>query len=169
MQIKLSDKFYLFKDLITLSNKSFIKDIDQQIDSGNLCLEVPKYQTYNNLYNIMKHKNNWKTLYNAIKDKVLSIDKNIKLHSSWANVSKESSCFINHTHPTEFTAVYYLKNNLSCFGTIIEDSVIIPGEENSLLIFDPKIKHSIVNTPNNIYKNIGPRYSIVFDFISDRK
>ena len=107
MQIKLSDKFYLFKNLITLSNKSFINDIDQQIDSGNLCLEV--------------------------------------------------------------TAVYYLKNNLSCFGTIIEDSVIIPGEENSLLIFDPKIKHSIVNTPNNIYKNIGPRYSIVFDFISDRK
>ena len=52
MQIKLSDKFYLFKNLITLSNKSFIKDIDQQIDSGNLCLEVPKYQTYNNLYDI---------------------------------------------------------------------------------------------------------------------
>ena len=166
MQIKLSEDIYLYENLLSMKKESFIKDIDKQMESGNLCLSVPKYQTYNNLYDILKHKKNWQTLYKNIKEKVLKINPNLKLHSSWANVSKIDTLFGEHTHGTDLTAVFYLKNKFYQFGTILNSSIIIPGKENSLLIFNPKISHQVVNIPLELYEKTGSRYSIVFDFVS---
>ena len=165
MEIQLSDKFYLYKRLISVPKNIFIEDIDNEINSGNLCEGVPKYQTYNNLYDKMKEKTHWKVLYKEVLNKVMNIDQNLKLHSSWANVSKKDSSFNNHTHNTNLTAIYYLKNKYLEFGTSIKDSVIISGEENSLLIFNAKVMHSIVNIHPDLYDKTGPRYSIVFDFV----
>jgi len=164
MEIQLLGKFYLYKKLIPVPKEYFTKDIDYEINSGNLCEEVPKYQTHNNLYNKMKEKSHWKILYKTIEDKIFNINSKLKLDSSWANIAKKNSSFDNHVHNTELTAVYYLQNKISEFGTLINNSVIIPGEENSLLIFNAKTMHSIVNIDPDLYEKTGPRYSIVFDF-----
>ena len=63
------------------------------------------------------------------------------------------------------TAVYYLKNNYTNYGTQIDDKVIIPGLENSVLIFDGKINHSIINMPFELAVHPhNNRYSVVFDY-----
>tara|TARA_R100001129_G_C5223193_1_gene220309 strand:- start:269 stop:769 length:501 start_codon:yes stop_codon:yes gene_type:complete len=164
MEIQLLNKIYLYKKLIPVPKETFIKDIDEQISLGNLCKEVPKYQTYNDLYDKMKQKTHWKVLYKEVLNKVMGVDKNVKLHSSWANILKKDSSFADHTHDTDLTAIYYLKNKYPEFGTSVKN-LIVPGEENSLLIFNAKIMHSIVNIQPELYDKTGPRYSIVFDFV----
>jgi len=166
MEIKLPTNSYVFKNLIPCPKRYFIEDIDHQIASGNLCPNVPKYQTYNALYSIMKQKPHWQSLYSAITDKILKINPAANtLHSCWANVSREDTVFGDHAHETDITAVYYLHNKIDVFGTKLNQSIIIPGIENSVLIFNAKTVHSVVNIPKEMYNITGPRYSIVFDFI----
>ena len=72
-----------------------------------------------------------------------------------------------HQHKTEISTVYYIKNLHKEFGTYFnfdEKEFIIPGEENSLIIFNGKLPHSTTMPPESICKK-NPRYTLVTDYV----
>jgi hypothetical protein len=155
--------FFQSENILTDIEKEILKsDIDKEIEY-NCALEVPLYQTYN----YMHKKYNWKFLFNKVQNILDNIPiKNINMEYCWANISKPESDYKIHTHPTDLTVVYYLKNPSSHYGTYIKDNdseVIICCPENSILIFEPKIKHSIISPPKEILEKYS-RYSIVMDY-----
>ena len=63
----------------------------------------------------------------------------------------------------------FIKNPSKVYGTMLNfDNIemIMCSEENSLLIFNPKINHSVVSPPPQV-SSLYPRYSIVFDYNVD--
>ena len=83
------------------------------------------------------------------------------------NLKKElkisNNKFKYHNHTTDLTCVYILKNKYPEYGTRLDNDIIIEAKENSLLIFNGEVIHSITNMPK-ILGNKNPRYSIVMDF-----
>ena len=155
-------KFIRIKDILNDNNKQLLlKDVNFEIEN-NWCRTVPPYQTYPDLHTkYFFQLNHWQILYNAILN---NIGDSLKLHSCWANLSKEDNKYDFHKHTTEKTCVYYLQNKHPEYGTKLINNVIIEGIENSVLIFDGKIPHSITNMPLELAKKYN-RYSVVFDFI----
>lgn len=168
-KIKLDKNLYYREyNLCSISEMNKIKkDIDTEIDQGNIAPNVPKYQTYSNLYNRYKSKKHWYNLYKKIKKPLEKIYKQkLVLFKSWANISTSVNNYGVHSHKSFLTCVYYLKSKYPHYGTILtNEQIIIPAIENSLLVFNGKIKHSISNLPSHLFKGIDDyRYSIVFDF-----
>lgn len=161
---KINDEHFIqSENILTNKQKELLKfDIDSEI-WNNYDPKVPLYQTYN----YMHMKYDWSFLFNEVQ-KILD---NISMHNismcyCWANVSVPESDYQIHTHPTDLTIVYYLKNPSSYYGTYIKDNdseVIICCPENSILIFEPKIKHSIISPPKEISEKYS-RYSVVMDY-----
>tara|TARA_R100000664_G_C2754264_1_gene141825 strand:- start:1069 stop:1587 length:519 start_codon:yes stop_codon:yes gene_type:complete len=152
-------------------NKSDIikikKDCDHELKI-NLCKNVPLYQTHSNLVPRNISKIHWKKLYDKVflcikMTQCWESNKKIKLVESWVNKSLSNNNFKFHNHPNDLTCVYILKNKYPEYGTKLSNDIIIEAKENSLLIFNGKITHSITNMPK-ILANKNPRYSIVMDF-----
>ena len=128
------------------TKENLVRDIEEEFKVNGASPAVPPLQTKTNLYERMKYKNNWKELYLKIQDSLLRYyTKPIVLKESWANKAVDNSAFGFHTHDRDITCVYYVKNNYPEFGTNIDEEVIIPGVEDSLLIFDGKIRHQLCN------------------------
>jgi len=146
--------------------EKYIADIDKVISDGHVASDnVPPLQTKTDLYDHVKVYNRWVELQEKIKNIVQENIGMVKLTESWANISREDNRYGFHTHKRDITAVYYLKNNYTNYGTQIDDKVIIPGLENSVLIFDGKINHSIINMPFELAVHPhNNRYSVVFDY-----
>jgi|TARA_E500000178_G_C16454255_1_gene501521 hypothetical protein len=146
--------------------EKYIADIDKVISDGHVASDnVPPLQTKTDLYDHVKVYNRWIELQEKIKNIVQENIGMVKLTESWANISREDNRYGFHTHKRDITAVYYLKNNYTNYGTQIDDKVIIPGLENSVLIFDGKINHSIINMPFELAVHPhNNRYSVVFDY-----
>jgi hypothetical protein len=161
---KINDEyFFQTENILTDTEQKILKfDIDNEIKE-NYAPEVPLYQTYN----YMHKKYNWNFLFCKVQDILNNIPiSNIDMKYCWANVSTPESDYSVHTHPTDITVVYYLKNPCSYYGTYIRDNdseVIICCPENSILIFEPKIQHSIVSPPKEVSEKYF-RYSIVMDY-----
>ena len=160
MKIQVDDyKFYRHTNFMDKTYKEkYISDIDKVITDGHVASNnVPPLQTKTDLFDHVKFLNRWIELQ-------IKIGK-VQLTESWANISREDNRFSFHTHKRDITAVYYLKNNYTNYGTQIDDKVIIPGLENSVLIFDGKINHSIINMPFELAVHPhNNRYSVVFDY-----
>ena len=157
--------FHRFSNLFKEKTRNKLKsDIDYQIET-NLCTQVKPYQTYDNLHEIYFDKTPWALLSTKITNCVTQIYPGVDLKKVkvWANVSKEDNSYDLHTHDTDLTAVYYLKNKYPEYGTNIENNIVVNGFENSLIVFDGSIKHGIVNMPIELAKN-NYRYSIVIDY-----
>jgi len=154
----------------TFKKQNLITDIEEDIKTNPGLDYVPPYQTENKLLERMWSRQYWKDLY-FIVDNILMryYTKEFKLVESWANKSDETNQFDFHNHVSDITVVYYLHNRVPEFGTNIDDKVIIPGVEDSLLIFDGKIRHKLCNMPKElaIHPNYH-RYSIVLDFNIDK-
>lgn len=158
------NSFFRFNNLlIDTQREKLKKDIDYQIEH-NLCTAVRPYQTYNNMDEVYKDDETWQFLINKIKDCVSTItNKQTKQYMCWANVSKENNAYEKHSHNTDLTAVYYLQSSLPEYGTDIENTIIVPSYQNSVVIFNGALEHQIVNMPEVLAKN-NHRYSIVIDF-----
>ena len=156
--------FYRFNDILGINQREKLKkDIDFQIEH-NLCKAVRPYQTFNNMDEVYKNDETWQFLINKIKDCVSNItNKKTQQLMCWANVSKENNAYEKHSHNTDLTAVYYLQSNLPEYGTDIENTIIVPSYQNSVILFKGGLSHQIVNMPVSIAKN-NYRYSIVMDF-----
>ena len=152
--------------------KSLLKDVIKILEDckDSDFNKIHPYQTDSSLYEKVKNKKHWLDFYDRLYTKLYGIyKKELKLKQSWANFSKENNNFNFHTHNYDITCVYHLKNNLPEYGTNIENKVIIPGIENSLVIFKGDVSHSICNMPKDIAKyEKNYRYSLVFDFNYDK-
>jgi len=168
MKIQVNDyTFYRHTNFMDSTYKEkYISDIDKVILDGHVASDkVPPLQTKTDLYTHVKVYSRWVELQEKIKDIIEENIGKVKLTESWANISREDNRYGFHTHKRDITAVYYLKNNYTNYGTQIDDKVIIPGLENSVLIFDGKINHSIINMPFELAVHPhNNRYSVVFDY-----
>ena len=154
----------------SFNKENLIKDIEEEFRVNGASDKVPPFQTKVNLYERMKDKTHWSDLYKKIRHTLMRhYTKEFTLQESWANKAVENSAFGFHTHDRDITCVYYVKNNYPEFGTNIDEQVIIPGVEDSLLIFDGKIRHQLCNMPFELAVHPhNHRYSIVFDFNIDK-
>jgi len=163
--------FCIVKNFLPVNTiKKIIKDIDFEIKT-NFCPTVPKYQTYPNLFDKYKNKKHWKNYFDSLNSLINNFGKHYILHSCWANVVKSKSTYCLHQHKTEISTVYYIKNLHKEFGTYFnfdEKEFIIPGEENSLVIFNGKLPHSTTMPPESICKK-NPRYTLVADYVYGNK
>ena len=152
------------------NKENLVRDIEEEFKINGASPAVPPYQTKVNLYERMKNKTHWSDLYKKIRYSLMRYyTKEFILKESWANKAVENSAFGFHTHNRDITVVYYVKNNYPEFGTNIDEEVIIPGIEDSLLIFDGKIRHQLCNMPFELAVHPhNHRYSIVFDFNIDK-
>jgi len=152
------------------NKENLVRDIEEEFKVNGASPAVPPLQTKTNLYERVQHKSNWKELYLKIQDSLMKYyTKPFTLKESWANKAMDNSAFGFHTHDRDITVVYYVKNNYPEFGTNIDEQVIIPGIEDSLLIFDGKIRHQLCNMPFELAVHPhNHRYSIVFDFNIDK-
>ena len=153
----------IFKDVMKAMDEDIEKNLKTNFDSP--------HQTDNDLFERFKKKKHWKQFYNNLSNRLYNIyKKDLKLKECWANLSKENNNYKFHKHFRDITCVYHLKNNFYEYGTNIENRVIIPAIENSLVIFKGNISHSICNMPKQIAKyKKNYRYSIVFDFDYEKK
>ena len=167
MKNNLFDNFILIKNFLPKKTiNSLLKDINFEIKT-NFCPTVPKYQTYSYLHNKYKNKEYWKEYFNKINNIINYPEKKYKLDTTWANVVKSKSTYGLHSHKTDISTVYYIKNLYKEFGTYFnfdDKEFIIPGEENSLLIFNGKFKHATTMPPEILCKK-NPRYTLVSDYI----
>ena len=154
----------------SFTKEKLIYDIENELETNPASKNVPPHQTKNNILDRLWDKEYWQDFYSVVNNVLMRYyTKEFKLIESWANKSDQSNQFDFHTHESDITVVYYLHNRLPEIGTNIDNKVIIPGVEDSLLIFDGKINHKLSNMPYELA--IHPyyhRYSIVFDFNIDK-
>lgn len=141
-------------------------DINFEIEN-NFCPSVPKFQTYPNLFNKYKNTKHWSVYFEKLNEEINKINKSFKLDVCWANVVKSISNYQVHTHGQNIlSTVYFIQNKYKEFGTYFnkdDEEFIIPGEENSLLIFNGDIPHATTMPPEVICKN-NPRVTLVTDY-----
>tara|TARA_A100001035_G_scaffold141142_2_gene110934 strand:+ start:3314 stop:4090 length:777 start_codon:yes stop_codon:yes gene_type:complete len=139
----------------------------------------------------LKYKVSWFIFFSEIKRHLhryakLTNNKKIleyKIASYWAKRMKgnteedyEKELYINYrnTHKHEdfdLGMIFYLNNPSRIYGTLIENDnkeIILPGDENSLLIHHSHINHSPV-MPQPIVANKAHRCVIVIDFKHESK
>lgn len=167
--LKLNDKkFHRFFNMCPLSYKEkFVKDAHKLIEENYTSPKSPPIQTLNQTYlEKTRGLEHWDFLYNCIKEKLLkTLNLDFKYKTSWINISTENNDYKFHSHDSDITCIYYVKNNYPVFGTNIQNNLIIPFEENSLMFFDGSIEHSIENMPKELLLDSNNyRYTIVFDF-----
>jgi hypothetical protein len=162
-----NNNFYIIKNFLSKEViKKIIKDIDLEIKT-NPHPDVPKYQTYSYLFDNYKNKKHWECYFGSLNNLMGKLKKKYTIHSSWANVVKSKSTYCLHQHKTEISTVYYIKNLHKEFGTYFNfdgKEFIIPGEENSLVIFNGKLPHSTTMPPESICRK-NPRYTLVTDYV----
>ena len=157
--------FYIKSDIIDEDVKiRLINDIEYEAkERPYIRDDIPPLQTYSDL--LEKYKTpHWEIYKKHIFDFTSQcIDKKLKIVQTWANISIPNRMYDMHHHFTDLTTVLYLQNKYASYGTIIEDQFIIPGFEKSILLFEGKIEHSIVNMPYETAIN-NRRISLVCDF-----
>lgn len=135
----------------------------------------------------LKHKDAWFNFFKLVKHHLYNYAKitgdykvtQYKVHSYWAKRMKgvpeedyNRELYINygntHNHPQfDLGMIYYLQNPSRIYGTLIENDdreIIIPGDENSLLIHHSNINHQPVMPPPIVCKDYY-RCVIVVDFM----
>ena len=175
-------RFIQIKDFLDIEDhkkikKDMIKDFDRlikddKLDSGN--------QTNPRLH-LQYESKHWKKFYDKIDGVMSNLFKmnNIKeknIAKSWClRISKPQKNFF-HKHvltSDTYTSVYYLQNENYELGTHLKgdnsidilpghiSEVIIPGYQNSLVVFSGLILHDAVFPKYVLNK---PRYTIVTDY-----
>ena len=155
--------FMIFENVLSEQDrKACFDDIKSLVSGGYVANGVPPLQTPPDLYSRVRNFVHWNNLYNFMKS---SLQLNLQLVSSWANLTVENGTYGMHKHETDLTFCYFVRSEHPTYGTNIEDKFIIPSVENSMVIFNGDIEHSIINMPNELIpKNDYNRCSIVFDF-----
>lgn len=155
--------FMIFENVLSEQDrKACFDDIKSLVSGGYVANGVPPLQTPPDLYSRVRNFVHWNNLYNFMKS---SLQLNLQLVSNWANLTVENGTYGMHKHETDLTFCYFVRSEHPTYGTNIEDKFIIPSVENSMVIFNGDIEHSIINMPNELIpKNDYNRCSIVFDF-----
>jgi len=162
----MKDIFVIKKFLPLDIKEKILIDINFEIDN-NFCPSVPKFQTYPNLFNKYKDTKHWDVYFKKLNEEVSRIDSLFKLDVCWANVVKSVSNYEIHTHGENIlSTVCFIQNKYKEFGTYFNKDnyeFIIPGEENSLIIFNGAIPHATTMPPEIICK-YNSRVTLVTDY-----
>jgi len=159
------DNFYTMYNIVNDDIKTkLIDDIEHEAKERPFIRDTaPPIQTYSDL--LEKYQTlHWVTYKKKILDFIMKcVNKKVNVVKTWAFVSIPNTHYNVHSHPTDLTAILYLQNRYASYGTLIKEQFIMPGVEKSILLFDGKINHGIVNMPYEIaIKN--RRISLVCDF-----
>ena len=148
------DNYTLYTETNLLNDstrKKLIYDIEYEVKTRPVKIDyIPPLQTFSDL--LKKYKTlHWKEYKKAIlKFTSQYIDSELEFDKTWGNVSIPKQIYPTHTHTSDFSVVLYLQNYYPAYGTNIKGDFIIPGLENSVLMFDGHLDHSIVNMPYEI-------------------
>ena len=160
-------KFYREFDLCERKDLISIKEaIDLEFAKNNIVWTHPLYQTWSDLHERLKHVPSFNTLKNKVIKLVKNINKELKLTTCWTNLSTEDNVYAFHSHSTKLSCVFYLQSKQDCYGLRLKKpEIIFPSIENSIIIFDGSVSHSIEYMPNKVFDSVNSyRYSVVFDF-----
>ena len=163
-KLVLDDKgFMIFENVLSEQDrKACFHDVKSLVSQGYVANSVPPLQTPPKLYSRVKHFAHWENLYNYMKT---CMQLNLELEMSWANLTVENGTYGMHEHKSDLTFCYFARSEHPVYGTNVEDKFILPAVENSMVVFNSKIRHAISNMPNELVpKNDYNRCSIVFDF-----
>lgn len=171
--------------------EGLLEDIDDELatteDKWDLSVEATNVLPNRKL----KYKDSWFNFFKMVKLNLYNYAKvtgnpkilELKVESYWAKRMQGTSeenyaneLYINygnsHSHKNfDLGMIYYLKNPSRIYGTLIENNdreIIIPGDENSLLIHHSHINHQPVMPPPVVAKDYY-RCVIVVDFMHPDK
>tara|TARA_R110000824_G_scaffold131122_1_gene293050 strand:- start:919 stop:1437 length:519 start_codon:yes stop_codon:yes gene_type:complete len=161
-----NNSLYVVHNLLSNKDRNvLIKDVDNEIESNPHKDKLSGIQTKPYLYKKYKTKS-WSNYYNKL-EKIIKTIGSLKLKGSWAlKINKHSKPFLHDHSKSQFTSIFYLQNpNKYCGTYLCEDKkdVIIPGYENSILIFNGKILHDAVFPETSVLKKKA-RYTVITDF-----
>jgi hypothetical protein len=152
---------FLIEEFLTpIHILELINLIDSEIENG-LCLGAPLYQSYSYMHT--KYSND-QSLQNLLNKTTLEatkfLGKTVNIKECWFNICKEDSAFGYHTHSSKITAVFFLKgcNGNGTLFKINNATLQLKANDNSLLLFEPSILHTIPDWDGE------DRYSIAIDF-----
>ena len=164
--------FFHIKNFLPINIKDkLLEDINFEI-INNCYPSGPEFQTYPNLFEKYKNKDEWIFYFNKLNNQVKTIfsenNKKFKLDLCWANIVKSKSTYSIHTHGKNIlTTNYFVKNTYKEFGTFFNDKnyeFIVPGYENSLIIFEGDILHSTLMPPEVLCKD-DHRVTLTTDYL----
>ena len=147
-------------------------ELKQHDDKWDRSTEVTNYLVSRKLV----HMQTWRLFFKLVKKHLYNYSniigdpeiRKLKVASCWAKRMKgvtqklyDGQLYINYgnTHKHEhfdLGMIYYLKNPSRIYGTLIENDdreIIIPGDENSLLIHHSNINHQPVNPEPAVAKD----------------
>lgn len=129
----------------------------------HLCPDVPSYQSYNDMHIKYAHDEVFKKFLKSIQDTLdKAVDKKLIIRACWFNICKRDSKFGMHTHEnSNLSGVFYVRacTNYGTIFTLNNTKLQALNEDNSLILFDPNILHSIPSW------NGEDRYTVAFDFV----
>lgn len=172
--------YHAYNVLSEVDRIDILREIEDELNLINDDLSTTKafVDATNNLSNrIVKTDKCWYNFFKQIKKHLKEYARitndprinNIKVVQYWAkilrdNISEEDYhnelyIYYGNTHEHEHTdlgILYYIKNSSRIFGTLVEDDgheIIIPGDENSMIIHDPSVRHEAVLPPPGVLKD----------------
>lgn len=171
--------------------KNLLEEIDNELevseDKWDMSVEATNKLSIRKLW----YKTSWTNFFKFVKIHLYNYAKitnnpkvrEYKIQSYWAKRMKGTTeenytneLYINygnsHSHDNfDLGMIYYLKNPSRIYGTLIENNgreIILPGDENSLLIHHSHINHQPVMPPP-IIASQNYRCVIVVDFMHPTK
>ncbi len=146
--------------LSLIDQQKMLQDIKNNFDNNIHEDRLSGLQTKPDLHivNTGKHWNNFFNKLNVIMKKFNKTN----IQKCWAlKINKKQDPYY-HRHRNTITSVYYLQNDDKNLGTYFKEiDVLIPGIENSIVVFEGSILHDAVFPEKNLTK---PRYTLITDY-----
>tara|TARA_B100000287_G_C20255633_1_gene631890 strand:- start:91 stop:585 length:495 start_codon:yes stop_codon:yes gene_type:complete len=161
------DDIHLINNILTIKSRNkLVEELQHLLVDGSTLAAIygksfiPGRQTHPTLH---LHPN-FKELTENITEKVKSVIgrdvKVVRMWGKWLNGEKDHMNWHHHL-PSNYSTVYYLKvPSFMRNGTLFKEQGLVRTEENSLLIFPSKLKHS---SPSYFWK--GDRYVVSADLV----
>jgi hypothetical protein len=178
--------YHAYNVLTEDDRKGLLEEIDDELES-NIDNKDGSIDSTNGLSTRkIKNRECWLNFFKKVKMHMYNYAeitndpqiKNLKISSYWCKRMKDVSdedyaegMYINygnlHSHINhDLGIIYYLQNSSRIYGTLIESAgreIIVPGDENSMVIHHSSMNHAAVLPPPAISKDY-PRYVLVVDF-----
>jgi len=156
--------YLLLKNFLSKSDLlKILKDVElnfkNNVHDDNLNSGV---QTTPDLHLINK-ETHWLNFFGKLTIEMNKFNKK-SIHKCWGLKVDRKQKSVYHKHGNFFTSVFYLQNKDFNLGTHLkyeENEMIIPGYENSILIFDGNILHDAVFPVEKLQQ---PRYTLITDY-----
>ena len=161
------DDIHLINNILTIKSRNkLVEELQHLLVDGSTISAfygrsfTPGRQTHPTLHLHPSFKELVENITEKIKGVIGRDVKVDKMWGKWINGEKDHMNWHNHL-PSDYSIVYYLRvPSFIKNGTLFEDRGLVRTEDNSLLIFPSKLKHS---SPSYFWK--GDRYIISADFV----